>query len=123
MSGNRLFVDTNILLYFLKGHPEVVDLISDKELLVSVITEIELLSFPLLTAENKQQIKNLLIDCTILGLNQEIKELTIEFRKKYKIKLPDSLIAASAYSSKAPLLTSDKEFRKIEELNLLIYEF
>ena len=123
MSGNRLFVDTNILLYFLKGHPEVVNLISDKELLVSVITEIELLSFPLLTAENKQQIKNLLIDCTILGLNQEIKELTIEFRKKYKIKLPDSLIAASAYSSKAPLLTSDKEFRKIEELNLLIYEF
>ena len=123
MSGNRLFVDTNILLYFLKGHPEVIDLISDKELVVSVITEIELLSFPLLTAENKQQIKNLLNDCTILDLNQEIKELTIEFRKKYKIKLPDSLIAASAYSSKAPLLTSDKEFRKIEELNLLIYEF
>src|SRR5690606_12238423 len=123
MSGNRLFVDTNILLYFLKGHPEVVDLISDKELVVSVITEIELLSFPLLTAEDKQQIKNLLNDCTILDLNQEIKELTIEFRKKYKIKLPDSLIAASAYSSKAPLLTSDKEFRKIEELNLLIYEF
>ena len=123
MSGNRLFIDTNILLYFLKGHPEVIDLISDKELVVSVITEIELLSFPLLTAENKQQIKNLLNDCTILDLNQEIKELTIEFRKKYKIKLPNSLIAASAYSSKAPLLTSDKEFRKIEELNLLIYEF
>lgn len=123
MSGNRLFIDTNILLYFLKGHPEVVDLISDKELVVSVITEIELLSFPLLTAENNQQIKNLLNDCTILDLSQEIKELTIELRKKYKIKLPDSIIAASAYSSKAPLLTSDKEFRKIEELNLLIYEF
>ena len=106
MSGNRLFIDTNILLYFLKGHPEVIDLISDKELVVSVITEIELLSFPLLTAENKQQIKNLLNDCTILDLNQEIKELTIEFRKKYKIKLPNSLIAASAYSSKAP--TTDK---------------
>ncbi|MFN6946113.1 MAG: hypothetical protein ACK4ND_14280 [Cytophagaceae bacterium] len=40
MNGNKLFVDTNIVLYFLKGDPEVVDLISDKELVVSVITEI-----------------------------------------------------------------------------------
>ncbi|WP_317195124.1 type II toxin-antitoxin system VapC family toxin [Algoriphagus oliviformis] len=99
------------------------DLISDKELVLSVITEIELLSFPLLTDENKEQIRNLLNECIVLDLDQEIKELTIDFRKKYRIKLPDSIIAASAYTSKAPLLTGDKEFRKIEELNLLIYEF
>ncbi len=66
------------MLYFLKGDPEVVDLISDKDLVVSVITEIELLSFPNLTAENEQQIKNLLNDCTILDLKQEVKELTAE---------------------------------------------
>ena len=122
MNGNKLFVDTNIVLYFLKGDPEVVDLISDKDLVVSVITEIELLSFPHLTAENKQQIKSLLKDCTILDLKQEVKELTIEFRKKYKIKLPDSIIAASAFFQKIPLLTSDKGFKKIEELDILIYE-
>jgi len=39
-------VDTIIVLYFLKGDPELVDLISDKDLVVSAITEIELLSFP-----------------------------------------------------------------------------
>ena len=122
MNGNKLFVDTNIVLYFLKGDPQVVDLISDKDLVVSVITEIELLSFPHLTAENEQQIKNLLKDCTILDLKQEVKELTIEFRRKYKIKLPDSIIAASAFFQKIPLLTSDKGFKKIEELDILIYE-
>jgi predicted nucleic acid-binding protein len=47
-------MDTNIVLYFLKGYPEVVDLISDKELVISVITEIELLSFPHITSENEQ---------------------------------------------------------------------
>ncbi|GAA0879829.1 hypothetical protein GCM10009119_27980 [Algoriphagus jejuensis] len=73
--------------------------------------------------ETQQQIKNLLAECTILDLTQDVKELTIEFRRKFKIKLPDSIIAASAYFTKIPLLTSDKEFRKIEELNLLIYEF
>lgn len=122
MNGNKLFVDTNIVLYFLKGDPEVVELISDKDLIISVITEIELLSFPHLSAENEQQIRNLLKNCTILDLKQEIKDLTVEFRRKYKIKLPDSIIAASAYFEKIPLLTSDKGFKKMEELDILIYE-
>lgn len=122
MNGNKLFLDTNIVLYFLKGAPEVVELISDKDWVVSVITEIELLSFPHLTAENEQQIKNLLQDCTILDLKQEVKELTVDLRRKYKIKLPDSIIAASAFFQKIPLLTSDKGFKRIEELDILIYE-
>jgi predicted nucleic acid-binding protein len=122
MNGNKLFVDTNIVLYFLKGNPEIVDLISDKELVVSVISEIELLAFPHITAETEQQIKNFLKDCLILDLKQEIKELTIEFRRKYKLKLPDSIIAASAFFQKIPLITSDKEFKKIEELDILIFE-
>jgi predicted nucleic acid-binding protein len=122
MNGNRLFVDTNILLYFLKGEPEVVKVISDKELVVSVITEIELLSFPNLTPENEQQIKELLDNCSIQELHQEIKELSIDIRKKYKVKLPDAIIAASAFFKKIPLLTSDKDFRRIEEISLLIFE-
>jgi predicted nucleic acid-binding protein len=122
MNGNKLFVDTNILLYFLKGDPEIVDLISDKDLVISAITEIELLSFPHITSENEEQIRNLLKDCTILDLKPEIKEFTIVFRRKYKLKLPDSIIAASAYFQKIPLLTSDKDFKRIKELEILIYE-
>ena len=122
MNGNKLFVDTNIILFFLTGEPRVVDLISDKDLVVSVITEIELLSFPHLTKDNEHQIKNFLKECTILELKQEVKELTIELRKKYKIKLPDAIIAASAFLHKTPLLTGDKDFKKIEVLDILIYE-
>lgn len=105
MSGNRLFVDTNILLYFLKGATDVVELISDKELTVSVITEIELLSFPQLTSDSQSQIKDLLKECHIVELNEEIKDLTIEFRKKYKLKIPDAMVTASAYTKKIPLFT------------------
>jgi predicted nucleic acid-binding protein len=46
MSGNRLFVDTNILLYFLKGDPEVIEMIYDRNLVISFITELELLAIP-----------------------------------------------------------------------------
>lgn len=122
MNGNRLFVDTNILLYFLKGNTEVVDLIADKELVVSSITEIELLAFPDITQDVEVQIRNLLNDCIIVDIKQEIKELTIELRRKYKLKLPDSIIAASAFFNKIPLLTSDKAFKRVEEMDILIFE-
>ena len=86
MNGNRLFVDTNILLYYLKGNGDVVELIADKDLTISFVTELELLSFPALTTKTENEIKGLLGNCTIVDLQQEIKELTIEFRKKLSSK-------------------------------------
>ena len=122
MNGNRLFVDTNILLYYLKGNDEVVELIADKDLTISFITELELLSFPKLTAETENQIKGLLNNCTIVDVKQEIKEITIELRRKHRLKLPDAIIAASAYFHKLPLITADKEFQKLDEMNIILYE-
>jgi len=97
MSGNKIFIDTNILIYFLQGEPEVIEMIGDKDVAISFIAELELLSFPELTKESEQVIGNLLKDCTIIELNRKIKDLTIEFRKKTKLKIPDSIVAASAH--------------------------
>ena len=38
------------------------------------------------------------------------KEKTIELRKKYKTKLPDAIVAASAIVKGLPLITADKGF-------------
>lgn len=122
MSGNRLFVDTNILLYFLKGDQDVIEMISDKDLVISFITELELLSFPRITADSEETIKGLLKSCLIVDVSSEIKDLTIEFRRKSKLKLPDAIVAATAFYNKLPLLTADKQFRTIEELEIIIYE-
>lgn len=122
MNGNKLFVDTNILLYFLKGDPEVVEMIFEKNIVISFITELELLSFPKISVDSENTIKELLNNCTIVDINPDIKEVTIEFRKKSKLKLPDSIIAASAFCSKLPLLTADAQFKTVEELNLIIYK-
>lgn len=122
MNGSRIFVDTNILLYFLKGDQEVIDMISDKEIIISFITELELLSFPSLTDESEKIIRGLLKNCLIVDISPEIKELTIGFRKKSKLKLPDSIIAATSFYYKLPFLTADKQFRTIQELDIIIYE-
>lgn len=122
MNGNRLFADTNIILYFLQGKQEVIDLLADKELLLSEISEIELLSFPNLSVEQEKELKSFISECTVVGLNQEVKNLTIALRKSSRQKVPDTIIAASAIYYKVPLITADKNFSRFEMLDLILFE-
>ena len=122
MNGNKLFLDSNILLYFLYGDNDVVEIIFDKDVVISFITELELLSFPKLTSDQENNIKELLKNCQLINLNEEIKSLTIELKRKYKLKLPDAIIAATAYYLNLPLITADKQFKQVEELEIILYE-
>ncbi len=97
-------------------------MISDKEIVISFVTELELLSFPSLTNESEKIIRRLLKNCLIIDISHEIENLTIGFKKKSKLKLPDSIIAATSFYYKLPFLTADKQFRTIEELDVIIYE-
>ena len=54
--------------------------------------------------------------------SQPIKERTILLRRKYGTKLPDSIVAATAIECELPLVTADKGFKKIEELDLRLLE-
>jgi len=61
-------------------------------------------------------------EVTIVDINSEIKKIVIGLRKSHKIKLPDAIIAGSSYFLNFPLLTSDKDFTNLSELNILLYE-
>ena len=122
MNGNKLFLDSNILLYFLYGDNDVIEIIFDKDVVISFITELELLSFPKLSSDQENNIKELLKNCQLINLNEEIKSLTIELKRKYKLKLPDAIIAATAYYLNLPLITADKQFKQVEELEIILYE-
>ena len=78
----------------------------------------ELISFSGITESEENNIKSLLLDCNEINISDEIKEKTIEIRKKYKTKLPDAIVAASAIVNNIPLITADKGFNQIKELNL-----
>jgi len=67
-------------------------------------------------------IKRLLDNSILIPLNNEIKEAYIHIRRHYPIKLADSLIAASAITLNIPLITADKQFGSVKELDALIYE-
>jgi predicted nucleic acid-binding protein len=122
MSGNRLLADTNIALYLLEGDKTLATLLDGKSVYVSFISQLELLGFGRLNEETEQSILQFLDQCTVIDINSHIKQEVIGLRKKYSVKLPDAIIMASAIYLDIPLLTSDSDFKKVEELELLYYE-
>ncbi len=94
--------------------------ISEGLFLISFVTELELLSYPHLTTTEEKVIRNFLNDITIVDINPEIKLHTISLRTKYKLKLPDAIIAATAMYKDAALITFDIQLKKVKEINMLI---
>lgn len=121
MSGIKLLLDTNIIIYFLRGDLIAKNIISENDVYISIITEMELLSFPGLSKKNVNNIKNLLSTFTIINITQEIKELAIHIKQSHKIKLPDSIISATSQYLKIPIVTADKDLFSIQEIEIINY--
>ncbi|EHQ26643.1 type II toxin-antitoxin system VapC family toxin [Mucilaginibacter paludis] len=120
MNGNNIVIDTSIIINLFNGNDEIKPLINNRNLFVSVISEIELLSFHSLTIDDRKLLRDFLSECYIVDIEPQIKELTIDIRSKNRIKLPDSVIAATAIYFDLPLLTMDKGFKRIPDLDALI---
>lgn len=122
MNGLNLLLDTNILLYLLNGDETLAELLQGKKTHISFVTELELYGFKLLTETEKETIGTLMGQCNIIDINPQIKTSTIEIRQNHKIKLPDAIIAATAMYLNVPLITADKDFENINNLNLIYYQ-
>lgn len=117
MNGTEYLLDTNAVVYLLAGN-SCMRKYPGSRLAISVITVMELLSYPSLSGEDEKVIRDFIKDCTIINVSEEIVEKTIQLRRTYKNKLPDSIIAASAIVFDIPLVTADIGFSKIDELKM-----
>lgn len=122
MNGNNIFLDTNIILYLLNGDQTLASFLNNKQLYISIITELELLGFSGISKKEEKIVRDFLSECKIIPINNEIKEETIKIRKTYKTKLPDSIIISTALYLNLPLITSDIEYKNVSELSLIYYE-
>ena len=117
MSGTKIILDTNVLLLYLQGNIEIKFDIS--EIGISVITKIEYLVNPALGANDLYLFEELEDQINIFFLSKKeepILKETIKIRKKYKLKLPDAIIAATAIVNNATLFSADDIFAKIYNL-------
>ena|SRR5690606_31861811 len=122
MNGDKLLIDSNIILYLLNGDKTLADFLQGKQLYISIISEMELLSFSEISTNEQKRIQEFLKECKIININSEIKNESIKLRKKFKTKLPDSIIAATSIYLDIPLITADLGFKKIDKLQLIQYE-
>lgn len=120
MNGNNIVADTNVLIYLLEGKRNVDEYLKNNFIFISVITEIELMGWFNIADADKKVIHSLLKSVTIVDLSQQIKEIAISLKQKHKVKLPDAIIAATSINLGFPIISFDRGFQRIEDLNLVI---
>ena len=119
MSGNNLLLDTNIIIYALKGLADVRPYF-DIEPYISVITEIEILGVKALSDDEIKIRETVTEYCSIVPLTNKIKQRAILLKRAIKIPVPDAIIAATAIENGFTLVTADKGFKRIPNLSLIL---
>lgn len=122
MRGNSFLLDTNIILYLLDGKSELAEILDGTIVYISFVSELELLTYKGLTGSERKKISLLLNEFVIVDINSEIKLKTIDIRSESNLKLPDSIIAATATYLNITLFTAHKDFSKVKNLDLILYE-
>ncbi len=107
-------LDTNAVIYAQKG--VLTEGLPLGRHFVSVITEIELLSFAHLTTQQEQALLDLLGDVTVITIDHEVKRGAIDLRRRHRLRIPDAIIAATAIMLDAQLLTNDAKLAALPGL-------
>ncbi len=119
-------LDTNAIIYYLKDDQAAVSFFgtvikSTSPLYVSTITEVELFGFSALNFSEFEAINQLLNTVTIIPLDSRIARIAGSLRRQHHIKVPDSIIAATALVTHTALVTrNERDFKKIPNLVLRV---
>jgi predicted nucleic acid-binding protein len=122
--GLRYLYDTNIFIYYFSGTLKEnyfsVEFIEGNQITISTIVRMEVLSHPNIKEHEEAYYKEFLNQFKILPIDSAVEDQAINIRRKYKVKLPDAIIAATAMVSDSILVTKNTgDFRKITGLKLI----
>jgi predicted nucleic acid-binding protein len=119
--GTKYLIDTNTLIdaqsfKLPKKGLEFLAEVIDAHFLVSFITYIEFLGYKNISQSNKEFIEM----AQVIEINISIIDICIELRKKYRIKLPDAIIAATAIHHNFCIVTNNEnDFKMIKNLKCI----
>lgn len=122
--GQQYLIDSNAVIDYLSGNMPPQGMNFMNQIIndipnISVITKIEVLGYKT-TDEAHVLLSGFVNDSTVIALQDEIVDNTIEIRKEHKIKTPDAIIAATAQIFGLILISrNEKDFKNILNLNIL----
>lgn len=114
MTAERVLADTNILIHHLNGDKRIEGILQDRIIHISFITEVEFLSYPGFVPEERAMVKRWLQGFIIDGSGTGIRSIAIDLRVRFRLKLADAFVAATAVYLNIPLITEDKHFKKLK---------
>ncbi|MEO6729956.1 MAG: type II toxin-antitoxin system VapC family toxin [Ferruginibacter sp.] len=120
MSGAKFLLDANSVFYLLQGKlSHFKNNLSLDEIAISIITRMEFLSNNDLGEKDKYLFENFLKGITVFYIappDEKLIKETVRIRKKYKLTLPDAIIASTALLNDLILISADAVFSKIFNL-------
>ena len=122
MTARPLLFDTNAILLLAQGNANLLEIASIAKITTSVLNRFEIFSYWKITEKEIKLFEDFFNGIDLLELSNSIYEIAIIFRRKYKMKAIDSIIAASAFVYNTPLETCDKDFQNIEEVTVIIID-
>ncbi|MBK7382046.1 MAG: PIN domain-containing protein [Flavobacteriales bacterium] len=116
MSDGSLLLDSNIIVHIFQGRSDIASQLEGRMLYVSVVSRIELFAWPGPDTGRAKWLDAFLAECRIVELTKPIQEITIDIKKRFKLPMADAMIAATAVDLDVPLLTADKDFKRLDSV-------
>lgn len=119
----QYLIDNNVISNFFsekyssESMAFITSIINDTPVL-SIITQIEALSWVNPDKHKENIIKEFIEDAIVLTITQEIVKKCVNIRRQRKMRTPDAIIAATAVIHNLTLVTSDAGFINIPGLNV-----
>ena len=117
MSGERYLLDTNAIVYLLRGGNALQKRLQSAEWVgISILSYIEFLAFPNLSENDRRIFQKFSEAVDVVSLDkteQALIDTVITLRSQHRLKLPDAIIAATAIERGATLITDDQQLRKL----------
>ena len=120
MTENTIILDTNCLYNFLNGEELEVGLVGDKKIVISEITEMKVQCNPNLNRTERILLKEFLAGITIIRLNEKLRDFAIKIRLTTRMKLMDSIIAATAQLTGIAVVTCDGNFDSVKTATVIL---
>ena len=129
--GQKIGIDTPILIYLLEKNPQHIEKVrelmhrvqgGEYHAIFSAIGLIEILTGPKKQGQHElaaryREIITHFPNLTVRGINENIVDIASDVRAKYGIATPDAIHLATAFDFGATkFITNDKNLRKVKEI-------
>jgi len=124
--NDKLLLDTNIIIYYFNGiiTDEKIDKILKESFNISIITKIEFLSWQKLHKDKALEKEALafISHANVYELTDEIADIVIDIRQRYRVKTPDAIIGATALVHGFDIVTNNVYDFKNLDLEIVTVE-